>query len=128
MSKCIGSEQGAWRCRGGGDAMDGDICGRADEDFPPLSCCALFAFERELVDTEGRPPRVPRLVGARGAVPVGALIGEAPRGKEQAFSNCCKPHVGNGEVRADGLLLRFLKAFDVLRDAQVVGPPAKHDG
>ena len=100
--------------------------GRAAEGNPPLSCRALFAFERELVGAEGCPPRVPHLFGAREAVPVEELFGESPCIKERACSDCCEPHVGNGEVRADGLLLRVLEAVDVLGDARVVGPPAEN--
>ena len=56
------------------------------------------------------------------------MLGEAPCGKEQARSDRCKPHVGNREVCADGLLLRVLEAVHVLGDARVVGPPAEHGG
>ena len=125
-SKCIGREQGPWSCRGGGDAVDVDSRGCAAEDAPPLSCRALFALQRELVGAEGRPPRVPHLVGARESDPAGALFGEAPRGKEQARRDRCEPHVVNRAVRADGLLLRVLEAVHVLRDARAVGPPTEH--
>ena len=64
--KCerVGGEQGAWRCCGGGDAMNSDGGGRAAKDFPPLLCRALFKIERELMGAEGRLPRGPPLVGA----------------------------------------------------------------
>ena len=54
------------------------------------------------------------------------MFKETPCGKERARSNCYKPHVGNREVHADGILLRVLEAVHVLGDAQVVGPPAEH--
>ena len=106
--------------------MDVDSRGRTAEDVPPLSRCALFALQHELVGVKGLPPRVLRLVLAREAVPVGTLFREAPCGKERTRSDCCKPHVLNREVHGDGLLLRILEAVHVLGDAQVVGPPAKH--
>ena len=95
---------------------------------PPLSRRTLFALQRELVGAKGCPPRAPRLVGAREAVPVRALFREAPRGEERARSDCCDPHVRNQEVRADGLLLRVLKAVHIFWDAQVVGRQAEHIG
>ena len=82
MSECIGREQGDRRRCGGGDAVDVDKGGRAAENAPPLSHCALFALQRELVGAEGRPPCVPLLVGAREAVPFRVLFGESPRSKE----------------------------------------------
>ena len=88
----------------------------------------MFALQRELVGAEGCPPCIPHLVGAREAVPVGALFREAPRGKERASSDRCEPHVGNREVRADGLLLRVVEAVHVLGEAWVVGPPAEYGG
>ena len=82
VSECIGREQGARRRRGGGDAVDVDICGRAAEDAPPLSRCALFALQREFVGLESCPPCVPHIFGAREAIPDGVLFGEAARIKE----------------------------------------------
>ena len=55
-------------------------------------------------------------------------MGKLPAGEERARGDCCKPHVGNGEVHAEGLLLRVLEAVDVLGDTRVVGPPTKHGG
>ena len=68
--------------------MDGDSQGGTAKDFAPLPCRPMFTFKRELVGAEVCPPRVPRLVGARKAVPVGALFGEDACGKERAGDNC----------------------------------------
>ena len=122
----VGREEGAWRCRGGGDAVDGNCCGRAAEDVSLLSRCALFEFERELMGAEGCPRCVPCLLGARKDIPVRELFGEAARVEERAGADCGEPHVGDGKVCIDGLLLSVLKAVDLLGDAQVVGPPAEH--
>ena len=106
--------------------MDFGCSGRAAEDVPPLPRQALFLLERELVGAEGRLPRGPRLVSAGEAVPVRALFWGAPRSEERAGSDRGKPHVVDGELRPDRLLLRVLKTVNVLGDARVVGPPAEH--
>ena len=87
VRECIGREQGARRLQGGGDAVDVDGRGRTAKDVPPFSRRALFALQRELVGAEGRPSRVPRLVGTREAVPFGRCLGKPPRGKERARSD-----------------------------------------
>ena len=98
--------------------MDGNCCGRAAEDVSPLPRCALFAFKRELMVAEGCLPRVPRLVGSRKTIPVGALFGEAASGKERASGDHSKPHVRDGELCVNGLLLGVLEAVGVLGDAR----------
>ena len=128
MCECVGRKQGARRRRGGGDAVYGNCCGHADKDVSPITCRALFAFERELMGSEGCFPRVPSLVGVREDIPVRALFGEDARNKEQAGGDRGKPHVGDGELCTNGLLLGVFEAVVVLGDARFVGPPAKHDG
>ena len=125
--KCerVGHEQGAWHFCGGGDAVDQDGGGCAAKDVPPLPYRTLFTLERELMGAEGRLPRGPRLVGLGEAVPVGALLWEASRGKEGAGGDRGKPLVINWELFPDRLFLRILETVDVLRDARVVGPPAE---
>ena len=126
--KCerVRCEQGAWRCRGDSDVVDSDSGDLAAEDVPPLPSRALFAIERYLVGAEGHFPREPRFVSAGEAAPVRALFLEAPHGKEQDGGDSGKPHVLDGELCPDQLILRFLKTVKVLGDTQVIGPPAKH--
>ena len=128
MCKCVGREQGAQRFRGGGDAMGVNCRGRAAKDVSPLPRFALFAFERELMNAEGCPLHVPRLVGASKAIPVGALFGEATRSEERAGGNCGESHVIDGEVCSNGLIFSVLEEVDVLGNARVIGPPAEHGG
>ena len=126
--KQVGREQGAWRCCGGGDAVDQDGSGCAAEDAPPLPCRAFFTLERERMGAEGRLPRGPRVVGAGEAVPVGALLREASCGKEQAGGDRGNLLVVNRELCPERLLLRVLEKVDVLGDARVVGPPSERGG
>ena len=93
---------------------------------PPLPSRVLFALERELVGAEGPLPRGPRFVIAGEAVPVRAFFGEAPRDEERAGGNRGKPHVVDGELLLDQLLLRVLDTVNLLGYAQVVSPPAEH--
>ena len=119
-------EQGAWRCRGGGDAVGCDCGCHAAEDAPLLPRRALFALKRELVGAEGRLPPGPRFFSAGEAVPVRALFWEAPRGKGRDGGDRGKPHVVDGELCLDQLILRVLETVNVLGDARVVRPPAEH--
>ena len=125
--KCerVGCEQGAWRCCGGGDAVDRDGGGCAAEDVPPLPCCALFTIERELMVVEGRLLCGPRLVGVGEAISVGALLRKPFCGKERAGGNRGKQLVVDREICSDRLLLGVLETIEVLRDARVVGPPSE---
>ena len=124
--ECVRCEQGAWRCRGNGDAVDCDRSGRAAEDAPPLPRRTLFLLERELVGAEGCLPCGPLFVSAGEAALVRALLWEATHGEERAGGDCGKPHAVNGELRPDRLLLRVLETINILEDARVVGPPAEH--
>ena len=123
--ECVRCDQGARRCRGGGDSVDCDCGGRAAEDAPPLPCSPLFTLDRELVVKKGRLLCGPRLVGGGGAVLGRALSWENPRGKERAGGDYGKPLVVDGEHCADRLLLHVLETVNVLGDARVVGPPAE---
>ena len=105
--------------------MDQDGGVRAAKDSPPLPCRALFTVERELMESEGRLPRCPRLVGAGEAVPVRLLLWEDSRGEEKDGGDRRKPLVVDWELLPDQLLLRVLKTVNLLGDARVVGPPAK---
>ena len=80
----VGRDQGTWSCGGGGDAVDQDGGGCADEDTPPLPCLLLFTLDRELMGEEGRLPCGPHIFGTGEAVLVGALIWEASFGEERA--------------------------------------------
>ena len=108
--------------------MNGNCCGCAAEDVSPLPCRALFAFERDLMEAESCLPGVPHLVGARKVIPVRALFGEAARGEEKAGGDRGEPHVRDGDIFVNKLLLGVLEAVDVLGDARVVGPPDDHSG
>ena len=64
----------------------------------------------------------------KGGCPSRGIFWGSSRGKERSRIDRCKPHVGNGEVHADGLLLRVLEAVDVLGDTRVISPQAEHGG
>ena len=71
--------------------------GGAAENVAPLSGGLLLTLERELVSAECGFPRRPRLVGAKEAIPVMALLGEAACGKEQAGGYGCETLVVDWE-------------------------------
>ena len=84
---------------GVGDAVERGGGRGAAENVAPLSGGLLLTLKRELVCAESGFPRRPRLVGAREAIPVGELLGEASRGKERAGGYGCEPFVVNWERR-----------------------------
>ena len=77
-----------------------------------MSCC-----ERKVVF---RAAHV--LLARGGAVPVGALLGEADRGKERAGGNGGEPFIVNQELCSDRFLLGILETINVLGDGWVLGP------
>ena len=82
--ECVGRGVGTGSCGGVGDSVE---CGGgrgAAEYIALLSGGPLLTLERELVRAESGFLRRPRLVGAGEVFPVGALLGEAVRGKERA--------------------------------------------
>ena len=96
---------GTRSCGGVGDSVERGGGRGAAENIAPLSGGPLLTLERELVSVESGFPRRPRLVGAGEAAPVGALLGEAACGEEQAGGYGCDSIVVDWERRSHRLSL-----------------------
>ena len=106
--------------------MDGGGCGGAAKRITVIGRSTLFVLDRLLCLVGPGLQCWPCLLDGREAVPVNAELGEAAGREEGQGDDGGEPGIHDGKMGVGRFPLGILESVDVLGDAGVFGPPAKH--